>query len=355
VDDIVETESFALFANTIVTITDRLEFSGGLRFSDDEKTFAFQRLNIDGSSPIACDRIEVAPGVIVLDPTSSPNCLVGGLNDTPPQVFSDDRIDYRAALSYFPSDNVTLFASASTGYKAGGANARAFFAEQIIPHDSEEVTAFELGGKFDLLNNTLRLNASIFQNDYQDIIVTLFNCSSVVGSELLGSPCFLPVNLGEAEVQGFELEMDWAPINGLLIDGSYGYLDFEYTETGGVLPTDTQQAYTPETTWSIGAQYEIETSFGTFTPRIDAYYQDDIFTQPENTAASFIESRTLANASITWADEQNNWQVRARVENLTDEYYNYQVTDFLSGGNGYSNTNPAAPRTYMVTVRRNFN
>lgn len=355
IDDTVETESFALFANTIWSISDRLEFSGGLRYSDDEKTFEFDRLNPDGvTAPIACDIVEVAPGVSIINPTSSPNCLVGGINDTPPQVFSDDRIDYRAALSFFASEDATLFFSVASGYKAGGANARPFFAEQLLTHDSEEVTALEIGGKFDLLNNSLRLNASVFKNDYDDVIVTLFNCTGVVDNPLFGSPCFLPTNLGKADVQGFELELDWAPIENLLIDGSFGYIDFEYTEVGGGLTTETQQPFTPEVTWSLGTQYDINSGIGRITPRLDVYYQDDIFSQPSNSPSTLVESRTLANASLTWASADELWSVTARVDNLTDEYYTDVAVDFTTGGNGYANAAPALPRTYSLAIRRNF-
>jgi iron complex outermembrane receptor protein len=358
VDDVVETTSYAAFANVIWSVSDQFEVTGGLRFSDDEKTFNFTRLNSDIvaaatglQEPVSCLPI---PGTNIPDPGSLPNCLVGGINDTPPQVFEDDRLDYRLAASYFLNDDVTFYLSTATGYKAGGANSRPFFESQIAPHNSEELTSYELGAKIELLDNTLRLNTAVFTNDYEDVIVTLFDCTTTAG-ENFGSPCFLPANAGTAEVSGFELEFDWLITDSLYVDGSYSYVDFEYTEgTGQEITVDTVQAYTPEQTWSLGIQYDFNLggSAGKIMPRIDVVYQDDIFTQPENVDTSFIEAYTLVNATVRWTSEDELWSAALSAQNVTDEYYYSNVTD--QAGTGYAAANPAPPRTWTFSVRRNF-
>ena len=101
IDDRLESTSWALFANGIWDLSDALQLAGGLRFSEDDKSFEADRFNPDGSTPAACAVIEITPGVSIVNPGSSPNCLTGGLNDTPAQVFKDDRVDYRLAASYF--------------------------------------------------------------------------------------------------------------------------------------------------------------------------------------------------------------------------------------------------------------
>jgi iron complex outermembrane receptor protein len=276
---------------------------------------------------------------------------VGGLNDTPAQEFEDDRIDYRLAGSFFATDSTTLYASIATGYKAGGVNARPFFAEQQLSHNPEEVLSYEIGAKTELFDDTLRLNSAVFFNDYSDVIVSLFECTQFTGAPF-GSPCFLPVNAGEAEVLGFELEFDWAPTDGLTIDGSYGYIDFEYQS--GALPTSTVQPFTPESTWSLGAQYEWDTPWGFVTPRLDVAYQDDMFSAPGNNAFDLIESRTLVNGSIRWTAPDESWMIALEGQNLTDEYYLAQQVDFTQGGQGSAYGNPGLPRTWMLTFRGNF-
>jgi hypothetical protein len=93
-------------------------------YGNDDKTFRFTRRNPDGTVPVACAVVTLPGGVQIVNPTSSPNCLVGGINNTPPQVFAQDRVDFRRALSYLPTDDITLYASVVSGYKAGGANSR---------------------------------------------------------------------------------------------------------------------------------------------------------------------------------------------------------------------------------------
>ena len=355
VDDTVDFTSWALFANGIWDITDKLQLAGGLRYSNDDKTFRFTRRNPDGTVPVACAVVTLPDGTQVVNPTSSPNCLVGGINDTPPQVFAQDRIDFRGALSYLPTEDITLYASIASGYKAGGANSRPFFAAQILPHDSETVVSYEIGTKMQFFDRAVRLNLSAFRNDYKDIIVTLFNCESVTGAPF-GSPCFLPVNGGEAEVSGFEAEASWRVTDNFTLDGSFSVIDFDYTSVSPAsgLTTDTVQPYTPDTTWYLGGEYFIDTGIGRFTARLDASYQSDMFTQPENTPFSLIEARTLVNGLLRWTSKDENWLVTLEGRNLTDEYFFVNATDFIGGLNGYAQANPGLPRTWMVGLRRNF-
>ena len=93
-------------------------------YGNDDKTFRFTRRNPDGTVPVACAVVTLPGGVQIVNPTSSPNCLVGGINNTPPQVFAQDRVDFRRALSYLPTDDITLYASIASGCKADGANSR---------------------------------------------------------------------------------------------------------------------------------------------------------------------------------------------------------------------------------------
>lgn len=355
VDDTVDFTSWALFANAIWDITDQLQLAGGARYSNDDKAFRFIRRNPDGSVPAACAIVTLPNGIQLVNPTSSPNCLVGGINNTPPQVFAQDRVDFRAALSYLPTEDITLYASVASGYKAGGANSRPFFAAQIQPHDSETVVSYEIGSKMQFFDRNLRLNLSAFRNDYKDIIVTLFNCEGITGAPF-GSPCFLPVNGGEARVTGFEAEASWNITDNFSIDGSFATIDFDYTSVNPAsgLTTNTTQPYTPEVAWSLGGEYSVDTGIGRFTARLDATYRDDMFTQPENTPFSLIEARTLVNGLLRWTSNDGNWAVTLEGRNLTDEYFFVNATDFIGGLNGYAQANPGLPRTWTVGLRRSF-
>jgi iron complex outermembrane receptor protein len=349
--DPIKSTSWALFANAILDITDKLHLAGGLRYSNDKKSYTYNRRNPDLTLPGPC---AFTPGG-QLDPVNSaPNCTVGPLNGVV-STFKDDRIDYRVALSYDLTDDAMVYGSVSTGYKSGGVNSRPFFPQQALAHDPEVLTTYEIGGKTKLFNNTLRINAAAFLNDYDNIVLGLSNCSGFV-DPLFSNPCFLPANAGKAKVKGFELELEWVPVDNLRIDGSYGHLDFEFKEINPAtgLTVNTIAPFTPKHSWHLGAQYDIETSFGTITPRLDATYQSNIYTEANNTPYNRINSYTVLNGSIRFTSWDKDWSLTVEGKNLTDKLYYNAATDLLTTAGPSATAAPAYPRTVMVTARRNF-
>ncbi len=116
------------------------------------------------------------------------------------------------------------------------------------------------------------------------------------------------------------------PIEGLSIDGSLSYLDFQYTRLapGTTITLDEPFAGVPKSKWTLGAQYEIPLggSWGSLTPRVDVSYQDDIYAGVSfEDEFVFIDAYTLANARLTWRNEDEDLSVALEVSNLTDEYY----------------------------------
>ena len=89
--DPVDDRHYAVFANGIFRLTDRLELAAGLRYSDDKKVYRYARRNADFSPIEPCIGPPGTPG-------NPPNCLISSLNGTV-GVFEDDRVDIRAALS----------------------------------------------------------------------------------------------------------------------------------------------------------------------------------------------------------------------------------------------------------------
>ncbi|MFZ2506991.1 MAG: TonB-dependent receptor, partial [Steroidobacteraceae bacterium] len=82
----------------------------------------------------------------------------------------------RLALAFRPNDRSMVYGSASRGFKGGTFNfvaavrhsseaQRLNFQQGVDP---EKLTTYEVGGKFELLDRTLRLNLALFHNDYSD-------------------------------------------------------------------------------------------------------------------------------------------------------------------------------------------
>ncbi len=345
--DPVDSRTWAIFANGIFHFSDKLDLSVGARYSDDQKDYTYARRNANLSAIQPCLGPPGTPG-------NPPNCLISSLNGVSSQ-FSDDRIDYRAALSYKWTDDLMTYLQFSTGYKGGGVNPRPFYNVQAVSFQPEELEAIELGAKVQFLDNRVRLNAAVFFNDYTDIQLTLNDCSAQFGP-IFGRPCLLNSNAGDAEVRGGELELDLRPLPGLQIDASLSYIDFEFKTVSAVTGLDLNKVtpYTPELKWSLGLQHEFVTSVGSFTPRVDVSFQDDMFTAPDNTVVGQIDSYTLVNARLTWSSTDGDWQASLEGRNLSDELFYTSKTDALPGLGGAAYGAPGLPRMYTFSVKRRF-
>ncbi len=351
--DPVEADSKALFAHVAWTPIDKLTLTGGIRYTKESKTYQYirQRPYNDPSSL-------GANGVLPLNGT------VG--------TYSGERVDYRANIQYAVTDDVMAYAQFSTGYKGGGVNPRPFFVQQALSFGPETLDAYELGLKTDLFDRKVRFNVAAFLSKYKGIQLSLGNCAAITGAGF-GAPCALPVNAGDADIKGIEIETTIRPIHGMSIDGSLSYIDFEYKSFGTYTSGTTTVAvggptnlngpqygdyapFTPKWKWSIGAQYEIELGdgAGSLTPRVDASYQSKIYTASANRSSNRIDAYLLANGRLTWRNAGQDLDVSLEVTNLFDKYYLLTLYDQTVGGQGYASGQPGRPREWAVSVKKKF-
>lgn len=376
----------ALFANVSFKPMSDLTLTGGIRHSWDKKDYAYLRHNPDGTNiqgpcTFFLQLAGVVPGPLLAGPTglgNQPNCLLFGLDGLSAH-FKSQRTDWRIAADYRFSPELLVYGQVSTGYRAGGINPRPFYPSQVRSFKPEAITAYEAGFKSDLFDRKLRLNVSAFYNDYKNIILTVLNCPIPAGSPgagTQGTPCLQPTNVGSAHVKGVEAEALIRPIENLTFDGSVSYLNFKYVSLGSALTGVTMSMvppYTPEWKWNVGASYDIpDVLQGTLTFRVDGSYQSHIYVDPTNvdsatvstvgagggalttqTATNRIDGYFLANARTSWKSDDDKWGVTFEVRNVFDKYYftsmtaNYLPVGTVSGA-------PGLPRTWAVTVKRNF-
>ena len=339
-------DAVAGFANVDWEIIPGLTFNGGLRYTEESKEYHYFRLNPDGTINPYLDPVGAANGA------GTPGALTGLV-----ATYKGSRWDWRAALNYRFSDAVMVYASVATGFKGGGTNPRPFFASQAIGFDPEVLTSYEIGAKTDLFDRKLRLNVVGFFGELENAQVGTSICP--VENPLEQTPCAATINGGDAEQKGFEVEMLARPIEGLQIDGSLSYLDFQYTELapGTTIDLDDPFAGVPKWKWTLGAQYQIPLggAFGSLTPRVDAVYQDDIYTGFDfEDEPVLIDAYTLVNARLTWQNEDEDLSVALEVNNVTDKYYYVTLFDLRAAGAGLSKAQPGRPREWAVTVKKTF-
>jgi iron complex outermembrane recepter protein len=345
--DLVPAKNEALYAHAALELSDRLDLSLGVRHSEDEKSYTFRRRNPDLTPVAGCTTFWF------WEAANPPNCGVFGL-DLLSVAYASDSTDWRVALSYDVGDATMLYGQVSTGYKAGGNNARPFFPSQLNAFKPETLDSYEIGVKTTLGGN-VRMNAAVFWNDYTDIQLPTTVCAWAPPGQQ--TPCASQNNVGDADVWGVEFETEWHPTDALTLDASLSTLDFEYTriEPGATAVTlGMITPYTPETKASVGLQYAFSLGAGaTLTPRLDVSYQDEIYGNAVNAPTNFIDAVTLTNARLTWESADEAWQAALEVTNLTDEYYYVTLFD-LWGPAGYIHGQPSRPREWALTNRRSF-
>ncbi|MCW2390818.1 iron complex outermembrane receptor protein [Sphingobium sp. B1D7B] len=336
-DDTIPARSVSGFAHVTAHLTDRLNLTGGIRYTDDKKDYNFRRFNPFNTSQVSYTAQRLIDGAV--------------------GSYSGKRWDYRANIDYRLTDDLMVFAQYSTGFRGGGVNPRPFVIQQVVPFNPESLEAYEIGFKSDMLNRAVRLNASAFINNYKDIIFSN-TAPTVVNGVVLTPQNATPTNAGDARFKGFEAELTVNPLRGLSFDGSVSYLDFQLTKLGAAGATIagiTLNSIAPFVTeWKVsaGAQYEILVgNAGTLTPRLDLAYQSSFYTNSDNNPASLVPAYTMLNGRLTWQSADEDWKVSLAVTNLTDKFY-YQNKTRLPIGLVIGT--PGAPREWSLTVRRAF-
>lgn len=335
--DVVTAASYAPFANGSVHITDALTFNAGVRYTKENKDYTFERAPVDNQATLGL---------------TSLNGYTGRYNGS--------KVDWRANLEYRWNEQLMTYVSASTGFKGGGINPRPFLPSQVQPFKPEFLTAYEVGMKSDFWDRKVRLNVSAFLNKFKDIQLTLLSCPQFSGGSTT-EPCAAPVNAGNANIKGVEVEGEFHPIGGLSVDASLSKLDFAYTYIDPSVNTPVLQvpvgSSAPGTItwkWSVGIQYEYSLSNGsTLTPRLDFSYTGGFNTNAVIADTNRVDGNHLGNARITWHSPNDTWEAALIGANIFNEIYYISNFD-LTASSGAEYGLVAPPREVSLQLKRKF-
>jgi iron complex outermembrane receptor protein len=322
VDHVWDSETIAAFGQATWSVSDSLRFTGGLRWTQEDKgADLFAQTNSTAAS------VAIA-GRSLLDSVFAP---VDQKFDR-----TSEGVDWLANISYDLNDDVMLFAAVSTGTKSGGFNgANGDPAEREF--DDEESINYELGIKSEWLENTLRINATAFQStfeDYQTQVQQASGAGSIVSNE------------GDVETSGIDLNIEAVPLPILTLSAGVLYLDKAETSAG---PNKGQKlTFAPEFSGTVAATFMFPVADGGLFVRTDYSYMGEHIT---NTANPIEQTRKALNATVGWSNE--DWRFSVWGKNLNDEAYsNLTASTFsFSGMNAEFLT---TPRTYGASVRYSF-
>ncbi len=223
------TTAWALYSQMTFrpTVDSRFSITGGLRYTEEEKDITYLW------------RSSAIPGGFV-------GAFFGGLppsaayadnsqGDSQPEVagifgrqFSEkfDNLSGKLTLGLDFTDTINGFVTYSTGYRSGGFNGDAFNAldDTADSFNEETIENFEVGIKSDLFDGRVRLNATYFDYTYEDLQV------STLLARPDGTVTSNTDNAGEAERDGFELELAILPLENLLFSLNYTLTDGDFTK-----------------------------------------------------------------------------------------------------------------------------
>ncbi|VAV95394.1 TonB-dependent receptor, partial [hydrothermal vent metagenome] len=287
----IDTESIALFGSLTFALTDRLNVSAGLRWTDESKDYFL-------------DHSRVNSGVAIIPPTT--------VSDSWSSLSPKFSIDFQ------PNDNLFLYVSAARGFKSGGFNGRPTTQGAVDSFNPEFVWSYEAGFKANFADRRVLLSAAVFQYDYQDLQL------SSARADDTGNLILVVENAGSAIVRGAEAELRLRPVDGFTIDATLGLLDAKYDvlNPGATVTTNLRLPRTPKFTMSIGAEYTLPLSDALdLTLRGDYSYQSSQALDPANTAILIQDGYGLLNARMTLASSSSDWEISLYGRNITNELY----------------------------------
>ncbi|MEE4207133.1 MAG: TonB-dependent receptor [Erythrobacter sp.] len=208
-----ELESFGIFGEVYFDITDRLKFTGGLRYNDDSKSITARSTLASFLNPYSNDGDPFASpfvGAFDADPGTP------GIQPTQDRAVGFDEITGRAVLDFQITPDNLLYASYSRGYKSGGINPPLqpiFEVSEFF--GPETVDAFEIGTKNTFANGALQLNATAFYYKYSGLQLSRIVARTSVNDSI------------DADIWGVELESVIRPSPDWLINMNFSYLKAE--------------------------------------------------------------------------------------------------------------------------------
>jgi iron complex outermembrane receptor protein len=254
------------------------------------------------------------------------------------------------ALSYAPNDNDNFYVTYSRGFRAGGINPSSLPAGIRQTFDPEYSNNYEVGYKSLFADKKVRIAASAFLIQWQDL--QFYN--------LVAPFTYARENVGNAQSAGFEIEFSALPKKGLQFDGSLGinatkYKDFHLKRVNFGTGVETITAIggnklsnAPGHTLFLGAQYDYEINAKAKAVfRFEVRNIGDSYTDIQNQIKQ--PSYTLLNTRVGF--NFNKFGVFVWGQNLTNKRY-------LAYGNPDSSfgrqARIGAPRTYGVTLSTKF-
>jgi iron complex outermembrane recepter protein len=352
-------ESLAIFTHNIFSVTDRVEITLGLRYTQEEKVFTGRYF-----TPFSGNALRTATfNTLIGPPFNAPAATAGSVSTTlyglpwlnssldgAPLVRTREENEWSGILSlrYEFSPAVSAYVSYSQGYKAGGFNLDRDF--DLDPSfAAETVDAYEFGVKTRLMDGDLLVNTAVYYQEFENFQLNTFTGIS-----------FIVASIPEVITQGAEVDVIWrTPIEGLSFQGGAAYTEAEYGSfpaVGGIPARLPNSRLTNAPLWTATGSWTYERPLGdnfVGLAYVDTRYTSNIVSGSDLAPAKRQPEYFLVNARLGLSTADDRWGVDLWARNLLDE--EYTVINFDQPlQTGSLGSFLGDPRTYGVTLRARF-
>lgn len=325
-DQFLDIEGYAAFGQASYAVTDKLDVTVGGRYS-------WEKVKSDFALDFNIPNL-FGPG-LDFGQTGSDSDAISFSGFTP-----------MASLSYKVTEDILIYTTFSRGFKAGGFPTAPVL-ESNISFKAEKADNFEIGVKATLLDNRLTFDFSAYHIKLID--------QQVASIIFIGDNNEVPVsatsNAGKSRSQGFDLSVKAAPIDGLILNMSVGYVDAiyqEYIDTIGTNRAGEAFPFVPKWTVALGGEYTYQiTADYDLSLSLSYRYIDKITSGAGvDVDLSFdIASYSLVDAAI--ALEGENWSLTLYADNLANSYIETRVfNSFFVAPDGFH------PQSILLPPRR---
>lgn len=376
-----DTTTLSAFVQGTFNIKDTLRVIAGIRYSRDDKEFdkigrigqPFTTTPDNGLAGVydavlnfSTDH-EFRDGLATRCPGITYNCVTVPFDTDQ----SESNVTGDITVQWDTTDDIMTYFKVGNGYKAFGfdqGNGRGLIDPQKF--EQEEVVAYELGAKMDLLDGRARLNVALFFSEFEDLQVSAFD----------GNAGFVVGNAGESEVYGLEVDGSIALTETLTLTAAMAYLDASYTSfptaacnepqilagiaNGGTRGSCVQDLsgeslqFSPDYSGSLAVEYFTSIT-DTLNVRVtaDVNYSDEYHVANDLDPVLDQDSFAKFNARVELSSADDAWSIAVLGKNLTDEETTTWGNDVPLAGQGFSQTyfqHIDAPRSFEIQARYNF-
>lgn len=337
-------DSWAVYAQLDLHVTEQLTLTAGIRYTDEEKDFGITDNGNPRAGNVFNSRDIEALGI--------------------PLEQNESIVTPRFAVEFEANDNFMIYGSATRGFKSGGWNARGTAPGTLSPFSPEKIWNYEGGIRSEWFGNRLRVNLTGFYSDITD-----FQLPSAYTDPASGAIVFITQNFADLEVYGFEAELLANPVDNLTLFANIGIMESEYKNLDPAIAAQRQNCLTnglqcaqgivnphgniappvraPEHQLSIGGWYEIPiTDSINIVPRINVIDYGDHNIATSGLDDALLSGYTIINGGVSIEHTTQDWSLTASCQNCTDKD---QYVSYLAGFRYLQD-----PATWSVTLNKRF-